>query len=253
MVKIIEKTPDPLYLSGGDTAILLIHGFTASPSEMSYLGTYLNEQGVTVSAPLLPGHGTTPDDCNRYRWQHWANYLTIAFAELHDCCSHVFLGGLSNGALLALYLGAKLSRIDGIITYSPAISAANRKQILTPVVKYFRRTAPKKSLSSNNPEVDEVRWAYDDYPIKAAHEFVRLSRKVKSLLPKVSAPLQIIYSTADERIRSAGIDLLTKKAGSAEKEIVTLHESGHIITLDREKEVVADKSYQFIKKYAAGS
>ena len=249
MARMPLKNPDPFFLKGGQTGILLIHGFTASPSEMSYLGTYLNERDLSVSAPLLPGHGTTAEDANRYRWQHWANHLTIAFAELQDRCSSIFIGGFSAGALLALYLAARLGQINGVLTYAPAIKASNKKLILAPVIKYFRRTVPKPADIDMYPDVASVRWAYDDYPASGAHELSRLQREVKSSLPEVTAPLLVIYSTADETVRPDGIELLLKKAGSSEKEVVTLQNSGHIITLDQERDVVAAKSYQFIRKF----
>ncbi|GMQ78302.1 MAG: alpha/beta fold hydrolase [Anaerolineae bacterium] len=246
------KKPDPFFLEGGPTGILLIHGFTASPSEMSYLGNFLNERGLTVSAPLLPGHGTTPEDANRYRWQHWANHLTIAFAEMQDRCSSIFIGGFSAGALLALYLAARLGRIDGLITYAPALKASNKKLILAPVIKYFRRTVPKPPAHDMYPDVAEVRWAYDEYPARAADELRKLQGVVKASLPDVRAPILIIYSTADETVKSEGIELLLKKAGSNQIEVVALHNSGHIITLDQERDMVAEKSYQFISRYETG-
>lgn len=243
------KSPDPFFHEGGQTGILLIHGFTASPSEMSYLGAYLNERGLTVSAPLLPGHGTTPEDANRYRWQHWANHLTIAFAELQDRCSSIFIGGLSAGALLALYLAARLGQINGVLTYAPAIKAYNKKLVLAPVIKYFRRTLPKPADIDMYPDVVYARWAYNVYPTSGVHELIRLQREVKSLLPAVKAPLLVIYSTADDTVKPEGIGLLLKKAGSSEKEVVALQNSGHIITLDQERDVVSNKSYEFIKKF----
>lgn len=54
-----RNDPAPFILTGGDDGILLIHGFTGSPAEMRPLGCYLHERGLTVSAPLLPDHGTT--------------------------------------------------------------------------------------------------------------------------------------------------------------------------------------------------
>ena len=38
------------------------------------------------------------------------------------------------------------------------------------------------------------------------------------------------------------------QVGSTEKEIVTLHNSGHVLTLDREWQQVAEKTFQFIQK-----
>lgn len=44
---------------GGKTGFLLLHGFTATTAEVRPLGEALHAAGHTVSAPLLPGHGTT--------------------------------------------------------------------------------------------------------------------------------------------------------------------------------------------------
>ena len=49
---------EPVYNAGGESACLLLHGFTSSPYEMRLLGEYLGREGYTVSIPLLPGHGT---------------------------------------------------------------------------------------------------------------------------------------------------------------------------------------------------
>ncbi len=43
-------------------AVLLLHGYTGSASEMRPLGEYLHKQGYTVLCPLLPGHGTTVEE-----------------------------------------------------------------------------------------------------------------------------------------------------------------------------------------------
>ncbi|MFM7448188.1 MAG: alpha/beta hydrolase [Leptolyngbyaceae cyanobacterium] len=74
--------PSPFLLTGGPVAVLLIHGFTGSPSEMRLLGHYLHERGLTVAAPLLPGHGTREEDLNQKRWTDWVDSVTQAYAVL---------------------------------------------------------------------------------------------------------------------------------------------------------------------------
>ena len=59
--------------------VLLVHGFTGSPASMRPWGEYLHQRGYTVTVPLLPGHGTTPHDLNRVKWQEWpAKVLTCS-------------------------------------------------------------------------------------------------------------------------------------------------------------------------------
>ena len=47
-------------------AVLLLHGYTGSASEMRPLGEYLHKHGYTVLCPLLPGHGTTVGTVNSF-------------------------------------------------------------------------------------------------------------------------------------------------------------------------------------------
>jgi len=42
-------------LRGGDTGVLLVHGFTGSPHDFEYMANELNKAGLTVSVPRLPG------------------------------------------------------------------------------------------------------------------------------------------------------------------------------------------------------
>ena len=51
--------------------VLLVHGFTGSPASMRPWGEFLNSKGYTVRVPLLPGHGTQPEDLNKVKWQEW--------------------------------------------------------------------------------------------------------------------------------------------------------------------------------------
>jgi carboxylesterase len=48
----------PFDLDGDDRGILCIHGFTGAPEGLRFLADRLAGRGFTVSAVLLPGHGT---------------------------------------------------------------------------------------------------------------------------------------------------------------------------------------------------
>jgi carboxylesterase len=112
---------------GNNIGILLIHGFTATTTEVRLLADNLSKQGYTIHAPLLPGHGTTPDELNKTTYQNWIETVEEAYSFLHQKCPMIFIAGESMGALLSLHLAAKYREISGIICYSPAIQA-NRSQ-----------------------------------------------------------------------------------------------------------------------------
>ncbi len=244
--------PSPFLLEGGPVGVLLIHGFTGSPPEMRLVGGYLHQRGFTVCGPLLPGHGTTVEDMNRCQWTDWTRHVEGALADLQARCETVFVGGLSMGAVLTLYLAAHHPELPGIITYSPAVWPADRLIYLTPILKYLIREKPKSDDSDSDltdPEANLRLWSYEENPVFAAHEFLKLLRRVRQALPQTTCPILIIHSTLDTAIAPNSARLTYERVGSADKELVTLHNSGHCLTVDSEWEFVAEKTYEFIQAH----
>jgi len=245
--------PSPFFLHGGPVGVILIHGFTGSPPEMRLVGNYLHQGGLTVSGPLLPGHGTTLEDLNQIQWTEWTTHVEGALAELQARCETVFVGGLSMGSLLTLYLAAHHPELPGAIAYSPATIVADQRNRLAPIFKYVMRQAPKGGDDDlHDPEARSKIWSYDGWPTTGVCELQELTREVKRLLPQVSSPLLVIYSTADETIHPKSAQFTYDQAGSTDKELVTLHGSGHVLTVDAEWRSVAERTYQFIQGHLPG-
>lgn len=241
--------PSPFLLEGGSTGVLLLHGFTGSPPEMRLVGDYLHERGFTVFAPLLPGHGTSVEDLNASKWTDWADCAEKALAELRSRCERVFVGGLSMGSLLTIYLAGR-DTLPGAILYSPAVKVANRLILLSPVLKYLVPKKPKSKKSDlTDPEAAHRKWSYDAFPSFAAHELLKLIRRAHRLLPQVTCPLLIVHSTGDETIQADAAEFTCERAGSTDKELVTLHSSGHVLTVDSEWRRVAEETYRFIQTH----
>jgi len=58
----------PFRLRGGNRGCLLLHGFAGTPPEVRGLGEHLAANGFDVLAPLLAGHGLTPEAMAQTRW-----------------------------------------------------------------------------------------------------------------------------------------------------------------------------------------
>jgi carboxylesterase len=244
--------PSAFTLEGGPTGVLLIHGYTGSPPEMRWIGDYLAARGLTVSAPLLPGHGATPEAMNRCRWTDWTGHVEQALADLRARCRRVFVGGLSMGSLLTLHLAAHHPDLPGALVYSPAVWTADRLIYLTPIMKHLQPLRPKSGDGDlMDPQADRRLWSYDVEPVRAAHELLKLILHVRRALPRVTCPLLIIHSTGDRVIHPDSARRTLARAGAADKELITLHESGHCITVDREWESVAAQTYDFIRNHDA--
>lgn len=250
MARSPDVSPTPFCLPGGSTGVLLIHGFTGSPAEMRLVGEYLNERGVTVSAPLLPGHGTTVAAMNRCRWQDWTTHAERAYEELTSRCETVFVGGLSMGSLITIHLAAHRGP-GGAILYSPALRVANPLIHLAPLFKHLVRRVGKSGESDmTDPEADRRTWTYEAYPTAAAHELLKLIGRCRELLPRVTCPLLAFYSTRDSMVKAEGARRVVEEAASEEAKLVTLHNSGHVLTVDSEWRQVAERTYDFVREWA---
>ena len=134
---------DSFFWQAGPTGVLLVHGYTATTAEVRLLGKYLHERGYTVAGPLLPGHGTTPEDMNRCRWQDWMGAVEQAYRQIAPKCERVFIGGESMGAVLALCAASEHPEAVGLLLYAPALLVpASRMwlvRFLAPFVPYVKK------------------------------------------------------------------------------------------------------------------
>ncbi|OGO05619.1 MAG: hypothetical protein A2Y73_01085 [Chloroflexi bacterium RBG_13_56_8] len=241
-----DQDPSPFALAGGPVGCLLVHGFTGAPPEMRPPGDFLHQQGISVSAPLLPGHGTVPEDLNRVRWQDWVEVARDAFWALRRQCKVVFVGGLSMGSLVVLHLAVLQPDLAGIMLYSPALKVANRLYPLLPLFRSFLKQWPKGSPDLTDPEAVHRLWTYDTYPVRGAYELMKFQRVVWGEIHRVRVPAIVFHSTLDREIHPTAGKFTFEGLGSQDKELVTLHNSGHVITVDSERESVFARTWEFM-------
>ena len=95
------------YDIGSNKSVLLLHGFAANPYSLIELGNFLSSQGYNVYAPLLPGHGTSAFDLEKYSWEDWQRESENAYLFLENNSEEVYIIGFSMGGDLALNLAKK--------------------------------------------------------------------------------------------------------------------------------------------------
>ena len=237
---------------------LLIHGFTGTTSSMKPMGEYLAAKGLTVLGPRLPGHGTDVKDMAHWSYTDWTATVETALEELGSLCEKVFVAGLSMGGTLTLYLGENFpDRISGIVTISaagvPNLTTSfilNQAQKLIPVMKHLIKSLPGVGNDVKDPAVTEI--AYDKYSTNAAHEYKKLSVAVTADLGRITMPIKIFHSREDHVIPTKNALFVFDHVNSSDKELVWLENSYHVATIDFDKELIFDQSYDFITRVAAG-
>lgn len=229
------------FLEGNHLGVLLIHGFTATTVEVRWLADYLHKKGFTVSAPLLPGHGTTPNDLNKRKYSEWIKCVEEAFDSLKKTCSTVIIGGESMGAVLSLYLAEKHPEIKALLLYSPAIKISTLK--FSKYLKYLRPIIQKNNYDDIMP------WqSYTVYPLFAASEFSLLQKVVVQNLFHIQQPIIIFHGAYDKTIDTDSSDIILSSVSSLIKIKHIMPNSGHVILLDKEFIKIADLSWEFIQR-----
>lgn len=242
---------DSFFWQAGTTGALLIHGYTATTAEVRPLGTYLHERGYTVMAPLLPGHGTTPQEMNRCQWQDWTNAVAQTYQQLKSKCERVFVCGESMGALLTLYLASAYPEIAGIVVYSPALMIANPWSMrLATVLQFFIKQVNKPN---SEPSDTDARWqGYEVNPVPALVQVGKLQQAVRDRLPQIAQPMRVMQGRLDKSIDLQSGEFILREVASKNKELCWLENSMHCLILDCEWERAAEMTLNFIQKTESG-
>lgn len=239
---------EPFFKSGNNIAILFIHGFTASPSEVYPVAQIVHENsGATVSSILLPGHGSHPRFLNRTTWQDWYQAVEDEARYLIDNYDKVYIAGLSLGGLLALYLGINLPEIKGVTAINAPIKL--RYPIIRGLALGLQWVKPyfPKSEATQADLRKKGRFAYDCTPVKAFLSMMNFRDIVLNNLDKLTVPLLIIQSLADETVDPAGVRVIVDKGKNSLVELVELEDSRHVATMGEDREKIAGLIIDFIK------
>jgi carboxylesterase len=235
---------DSFFWPAGSVGVLLSHGYTATTAEVRLLARRLHEQGYTVAGPLLPGHGDTPAAMNRCRWQDWVAAMEEMYQRLAAHCQHVFVGGESMGAMLALYMANEHPQVAGILAYAPAVQVSRlttlRARFFAPFVPFV---AKRRRLNWNE------HWqGYTVNPVPAFLQLIYLQRTVRRRLSGIRQPLLIIQGRLDIVIDLRGAGALYREIGSAWKELHWLEHTGHLVLLEHELDQVVALTMRFMEK-----
>ncbi|GAB2839752.1 alpha/beta fold hydrolase [Streptomyces deserti] len=242
---------EPLRHEGGEVAVLLCHGFTGSPQSLRPWAEHLAERGLTVSLPLLPGHGTRWEDLRLTGWQDWYAEVDRELRVLRERCATVFVGGLSMGGALALRLAARHgSAVGGVMLVNPANKVHGLAAHALPVVRHVVPTA--RGIANDIAKPSSTELGYDRVPLHAAHSLRAFFRLVDRELPQVTQPLLLLRSPRDHVVPPADSARILSRVSSTDVTEVLLEQSYHVATLDHDADRIFEESLAFIGRLAPG-
>lgn len=242
-------SPEPFFFPGNEIGCLLIHGFTGTPNEMRELGEYLAGQGFTVKGVRLAGHGTSPLDMERTTWEDWFGSVLEGYRQLKEITRKVFPIGLSLGAALALHLAAH-HEVDGVIALSAPAFIKDPRLFFLPLLKHFIRFVKKGPPDFVDTTVPQRHLDYPVYPTRSIEQLLKFLAHLRGELSLVKAPVLFIHSRTDKSVPPENPLYLFQNISSAEKSIIWIEKSGHVITEDIAREEVFNACADFIRRHS---
>ncbi|MBA8885812.1 carboxylesterase [Dokdonella fugitiva] len=265
--------PSEFHLRGGRSGVLLIHGLTGTPTEMRFVGNGLHRAGFSVLGMQLAGHCGDAADLLATSWRDWYASVTAAAARLREDVDHLFVAGLSMGAILALKLAIDRPHdVDGLGLYGTtffhdgwATPPIGRLAFLLPLLTSlgFGRDKVSAEVEPYGIKDERIRnrvvgamLAGDSqaaglagFPWPSLAEFQRLSRHVRHRLGRVRAPCFVAHSSDDDVASLRNVRAIERGVG-APVETLLLGDSYHMVTVDQERGKLIERSAAFFRRIA---
>lgn len=267
----IQAQRGSVVIPGGSTGVLLIHSLGGSPLELRLVANSLARQGYTVYCPVIPGLTFGTDVSGMSTWRDWYQAVEQAFDELKKHCDDVIIGGASAGATLCLRLAAlRPTEVVANILFAPTLAvngwAIPRALKLFHLISdkwtarlfSFRTPAPYgiKDERVRNIALESMKGEGAipaDITVRdggTVYEFFRLVRSVRPLLGRINHHTLIFHPRQDDQSDMKNTMTLQRKlAGMVE--VCVLDDSYHLVTLDRQRNYVADRTIEFCERVLA--
>ncbi len=249
----------------GEDSVLLIHGLAGSPLEMQYVARTLYKAGFSVRVPRFSKHGF--GSASKFeKWQHWLDEVTCHFDEMKARYKTVSVCGLCIGAVLAMKLAsqrevASLSLFSTTLYFDgwniPWYRFLLNIGYYTPFryLYSYRECEPygikneqlRAWISREMGEKSTFAALTGRIPMTRLYQAEELIKETRRILPAIDTPTLLIHSLEDDTSTIRSANYVETHIGSNKVRKVFLDNSYHNITMDNQKEIVADETVRFVR------
>lgn len=240
------QLPKPFYFEGSkDFAVLLLHGFTGNSSDVRQLGRFLQKQDITSMAPHYEGHAEDPQNILNASPHVWWSQVVESYEELKSKdFDTIFVFGVSLGGVYALRLAAE-KEVTAIATICSPMFLKADDELFESFKTYAR--AFKKLEGKDSETIEQEVSKYEKTNV--FDEIREVIQHTKDRLEDVYEPALVVQSKHDDVINPESADIIYDNLSSDEKDYMWLEKSGHVPTIDVEKELLFERLLEFINEH----
>jgi len=250
--------PSAISVNGppGAPALLAFHGFAGTPNEVRPITDVAARRGWWARAPRLAGHGPSAQTLLDVGWNEWAQEAVLTLRELRTLSgARVVVCGISLGSLLAAHLAAMFPEdIAGLIAVSNATTL--RYWPIGLSLRLFEKFHPFENrlyVAKSGADIRDLaaracHMTYDVNPIAGAVEVLRAGRVVQGELGNVRCPTLVLHGYHDRVCPVSNAERFAHTLGTTDVDVAILPRSGHILTVDFDRDEVARRVTAFLQR-----
>ncbi|SDM73570.1 carboxylesterase [Bacillus sp. OK048] len=238
--------PKPFMFRGGKRAVLLLHGFTGNSADVRMLGRFLEKRGYTCHAPHYKGHGVPPEELVQTGPDDWWQDVINGYNYLkNQGYEEIAVGGLSLGGVFSLKLGYTVP-IKGIVPMCAPMYIKSEEVMYQGILEYAREYKVREGKNEERIEIEMNEFRKT--PMTTLKALQALISDVRDHVDMIYAPTFVVQARNDKMINTESANIIYSEVESVLKEIKWYEESGHVITLDKERDQLHEDIYAFLEK-----
>ncbi|MDT9026354.1 alpha/beta hydrolase [Rossellomorea yichunensis] len=238
--------PKPFTFEAGPRAVLLLHGFTGNSADVRMLGRYLEKKGYSSHAPHYKGHGVPPEELVHTGPEDWWQDVMNGYELLKSKgYEEIAVAGLSLGGVFSLKLGYTVP-VKGIVPMCAPMYIKSEEVMYKGVVDYAREF--KKFEGKPGEQIEKEIEEFKKTPMNTLKALQELIADVRENVDMIYSPTFVVQARHDHMINTDSANIIYDNVESDDKDIKWYEESGHVITLDKEKEQLHEDVYGFLEK-----
>lgn len=232
---------------GHRIGVLILHGFMGSPLSSRPLAEHLNQHGLFVHCPLLPGHGHYPDKLAGAGRRAWLAEAEEAYHVVRSHSDEIFTIGHSMGNILAAHVALKFGGVRGMAMLAPICDVPDRRLRLVRYARFFLPWYyPHKSKRESMQQLVRERVLdfdptidFDDpafqttlpvlsrVPLSGMHEMVSTIEHGRTLWPRLDVPARIYAGEDDHAAPPANAQQIFAVLPGKDKQLTIYPHAGH--------------------------
>ncbi len=228
---------------GRAPSLLCLHGFCGVPEEMRPLIEAGRSLGLSVLAPLLPGHGAGPKQLRSFRYSDWYSAAEAQFLSLTKR-GPVLLAGMSMGSIVASELSAKYpDRVLGLIALANPFWI-RRPFPATALWLVDRLDMPDFGFPWRTEEPSQR--AFYVQPVHAAVSVAQAASRVRHQLREIRVPTLVFHGATDRACPVHSASRYAKRLGTSSVRVCIVPDAGHMVTLGKHAAAMTREVIDFI-------